>query len=218
MSQEPNGKDSEPKPNTEVVAKAKRRQYSAEYKLRILRELDGSQGTGETGALLRREGLYSSHLTSWRRQRERGELDGLAPQKRGPKPDAQAMELARLQRENERLRERLRQAELIIDVQKKVAQMLGVPIGETQPDELKLIQSVEQLAETVGVLQACQALDLPRSSLYRARQPILAQPKQPVAPTRSHCERSARLRRRSFGRFSTASVFRTRRRGKSMRP
>jgi len=115
-------------PETEVVAKAKRRQYTAEYKLRILRELDSSQGVGETGALLRREGLYSSHLTSWRRQRERGELDGLAPQKRGPKPDPQAVELARLQRENERLRERLSKAELIIDVQKKVAQMLVVPI------------------------------------------------------------------------------------------
>jgi transposase len=135
MSQEPNGKVSEKMPNTEVVVKAKRRQYTAEYKLRILRELDGSQGAGETGALLRREGLYSSHLTSWRRQRERGELDGLAPQKRGPKLDPQAVELARLQRENERLRERLRQAELIIDVQKKVAQMLGVPIEGTQPDE-----------------------------------------------------------------------------------
>lgn len=135
MSQEPNSKVSEKKPNTEVVVKAKRRQYTAEYKLRILRELDGSQGAGETGALLRREGLYSSHLTSWRRQRERGELDGLAPQKRGPKPDPQAVELTRLQGENERLRERLRQAELIIDVQKKVAQMLGVAIGETQPDE-----------------------------------------------------------------------------------
>jgi transposase-like protein len=85
MSQEPNGKVSEKMPNTEVVAKAKRRQYTAEYKLRILRELDGSQGTGETGALLRREGLYSTHLTNWRRQRERGELDGLAPQKRGRK-------------------------------------------------------------------------------------------------------------------------------------
>ena len=135
MSQEPNGKVSEKMPNTEVVAKAKRRQYTAEYKLRILRELDGSQGTGETGALLRREGLYSTHLTNWRRQRERGELDGLAPQKRGPKMDLQAVELARLQRENERLRERLRQAEIIIDVQKKVAQMLGVPIEETKPDE-----------------------------------------------------------------------------------
>lgn len=134
MSQEANGKVSEKMPNTEVVAKAKRRQYTAEYKLRILRELDGSQGTGETGALLRREGLYSSHLTSWRRQRERGELDGLAPQKRGPKADPQAVELARLQRENERLRERLRKAELIIDVQKKVAQMLGAPIEEHDLD------------------------------------------------------------------------------------
>jgi len=130
MSQEPNGKVSEQMPNTEVVAKAKRRQYTAEYKLRILRELDASQGFGETGALLRREGLYSSHLTSWRRQRERGELDGLGSQKRGPKADPQAVELARLQRENERLRERLRRAELIIDGQKKVSQMLGVSITE----------------------------------------------------------------------------------------
>jgi transposase-like protein len=121
-------------PNTEVVAKAKHRQYTAEYKLRILRELDGSQGTGETGALLRREGLYSSHLTNWRRQRELGELDGLAPQKRGPKMDPQAVELTRLQHENERLQERLRQAELIIDVQKKVAQILGVSSEETQRD------------------------------------------------------------------------------------
>ena len=137
MSQEPNGKVSEQMPNTEVVAKAKRRLFTAEYKLRILRELDGSQGSGETGALLRREGLYSSHLTSWRRQHERGELNGLAPQKRGPKPDPQAVDLARLERENERLRERLRQAELIIDVQKKVAQMLGAPIEATKPEEPK---------------------------------------------------------------------------------
>jgi transposase-like protein len=135
MSQEPNGKVNEKMPNTEVVAKANRRQYTAEYKLRILRELDGSQGSGETGALLRREGLYSSHLTHWRRQRERGELAGLAPHKRGPKPDPQAVELARLQGENERLREQLRKAELIIDVQKKVAQLLGVSSEATQPDE-----------------------------------------------------------------------------------
>ena len=137
MSQEPNGKVNEQMPNTEVVAKAKRRLFTAEYKLRILRELDGSQGSGETGALLRREGLYSSHLTNWRRQRARGELDGLAPQKRGPKPDPQAVELSRLERENERLRERLRQAELIIDVQKKVAQMLGAPIEASKPEEPK---------------------------------------------------------------------------------
>ena len=134
MSQEADGKVSDRMPKTEVVVKAKRRQYTAEYKLRILRELDRSQGAGETGALLRREGLYSSHLTTWRRQRERGELDGLSPQRRGPKADPPAAELARLQRENERLCERLRKAELIIDVQKKVAQMLGAPIEEHDQD------------------------------------------------------------------------------------
>lgn len=135
MSQETNGKEGEKMPTTEVVAKAKRRQYTAEYKLRILRELDGSTGTGETGALLRREGLYSSHLTEWRRQREQGELGGLTPSKRGPKPDPQAAELARLHRENERLRERLRQAELIIDVQKKVAQLLGASLTGNELDK-----------------------------------------------------------------------------------
>ena len=121
-------------PKTEVVAKAKRRQYTAEYKLGILREAEACQGFGEIGALLRREGLYSSNLTNWRRQRERGELDGLSPQKRGPKLDLQAIELAKLKRENERLRERLRKAELIIEVQKKVAQMLSEVSGETEPD------------------------------------------------------------------------------------
>lgn len=137
MSQNSNGKNPGEKRDTEVVVKAKRRQYTAEYKLRILRELDDSSGTGETGALLRREGLYSSHLTSWRRQRESGELEGLGPQKRGPKADPQAIELARLQHENERLRERLRKAELIIDVQKKVAQMLGVAEETSDLDEPK---------------------------------------------------------------------------------
>ena len=121
-------------PRTEVVAKAKRRQYTAEYKLRILREVDACQGYGEIGALLRREGVYSSSLTNWRRQRERGELDGLSPQKRGPKLDPQAIELARLKREVEHLRERLRKAEMIIDVQKKVAQMLGEAPEETDRD------------------------------------------------------------------------------------
>lgn len=122
-------------PKTEVVAKAKRRQYTAEYKLRILQEVDACERLGEIGALLRREGIYSSSLSNWRRQRERGELEGLSPQKRGPKPDPQAVELAKLKCENERLRERLRQAEVIIDVQKKVAQMLGEMSEKTDPDE-----------------------------------------------------------------------------------
>jgi transposase len=118
MADEENGK-------TEVVAKAKRRQHSAEYKLRILRELDECKGTGEAGALLRREGLYSSLVSKWREQRERGSLTGLLGARRGPKADANAAELARLQRENKRLREQLERAELIIEVQKKVAQLVG---------------------------------------------------------------------------------------------
>jgi transposase-like protein len=122
-------------PDTEVVEKAKRRQYTAEYKLRILHEVDACKGTGEIGALLRREGLYSSLISKWREQRNRGSLEGLAAHKRGPKVDPQAAEFARLQRENERLRKRLERAELIIDVQKKVAQMLGVAVEEHDLDE-----------------------------------------------------------------------------------
>jgi len=137
MSQLTNGKIKEAMTETEVVEKAKRRQYSAEYKQRILREAETSRATGEIGAMLRREGLYSSHLTTWRRQCERGELEGLSPQKRGPKADAQAIELGKLKRENERLRERLRKAELIIEVQKKVSQILGVALPESDQDETR---------------------------------------------------------------------------------
>ena len=95
MSQEANDKVKEEMPNTEVVAKAKRRRFTAAEKLRVLREAEACRGSGEIGALLRREGLYSSYLTTWRRQQELGELEGLSPQKRGPKPDPQAMELCR---------------------------------------------------------------------------------------------------------------------------
>lgn len=136
MSQAANDKVKEEMPNTEVVAKAKRRRFTAAEKLRVLREAEACHGSGEIGALLRREGLYSSYLTTWRRQQELGELEGLSPQKRGPKPDPQAVELARLRRENERLQVRLRQAELIIDVQKKVAQMLGETIEAPSLDDL----------------------------------------------------------------------------------
>lgn len=135
MVEEQKRKELEELPKTEVVAKAQRRQYTAEYKLRILREVEACQGSGEIGALLRQEGLYSSNLTNWRRQRESGELDGLSAHKRGPKVDPQAVELARLKRENERLQERLRKAELIIEVQKKVSQLLGITIEEDHPEE-----------------------------------------------------------------------------------
>jgi transposase-like protein len=135
MSQTLEGKEKQEMPNTEVVAKAKRRRFTAAEKLRLLREVEACQGSGEIGALLRREGIYSSYLTTWRRQREMGELDGLTPQKRGPKPNPEAIELAKLHREHERLKERLRQAELIIEVQKKVARMLGATLEAPDLDD-----------------------------------------------------------------------------------
>ncbi len=121
-------------PDPEVVEKAKRRTYSAKTKLRILREADACNANGEIGALLRREGLYSSHLTDWRRQRERGELEALSPKQRGRKQkpaDPINARLAQVEKENARLMRRLEQAQTIIEVQKKVAALLGNPL----PDE-----------------------------------------------------------------------------------
>jgi len=112
-------------PDAEVAARPERRRFTAEYKLRILQAADQCP-PGERGALLRREGLYSSHLTHWRIQRAQGQLDGLTGKKRGPRADPQAAELARLRQENERLRVRLQQAEAIIEVQKKLSQLLGL--------------------------------------------------------------------------------------------
>ena len=113
----------------EVRPKAERRRFSAEYKLGILREADGCTERGQIGALLRREGLYASHLEKWRRQRTRGELQGLTAQKRGRKVPAEAADLARLQRENAALQARLQQAETIIEVQKKLSTLLGLNIA-----------------------------------------------------------------------------------------
>jgi len=118
-------------PDPEVTPKAKRRRFSAEYKLRILAEADGCTRPGEIGALLRREGLYSSHLTTWRRQRDEGQLYGLTGKQRGRKADPQAAELAQLRQENEQLQVRLKQAEVIIDVQKKLCGLLGL---SAEPD------------------------------------------------------------------------------------
>ena len=123
-------------PDPEVVPKAKRRQFTAEYKLRIVREADASTEPGQIGSLLRREGLYSSYLSTWRRQREEGQLQALSSKKRGRKgQDPSAEELAQLQRENERLRARLEQAEIIIDVQKKLSKLLGLTMDRTESDE-----------------------------------------------------------------------------------
>jgi transposase-like protein len=112
----------------EVVPMAERRRFTAAEKLRILEEADACTEPGEIGALVRREGIYSSYLSRWRRARDRGQLTALGGQKRGPKPAtdaASAREVARLRRENERLQARLEQAEAIIAVQKKISQLLG---------------------------------------------------------------------------------------------
>jgi transposase-like protein len=118
----------------EVRERAARRRFTAEYKAQVLREADQCVGAGELGALLRREALYSSHLTTWRRQREHGALAALAPQKRG-RPRAPASPLARrvaeLERDKVRLERRLKQAEAIIDAQKKLAEILGLSLSET---------------------------------------------------------------------------------------
>ncbi|CBE67484.1 conserved protein of unknown function [Candidatus Methylomirabilis oxygeniifera] len=122
-------------PDPEVPTKPARRRFTAAEKLRILRLADACTVSGSLGALLRKEGLYSSNLTTWRRQRDAGTLSALTPQKRGRKPSIRsplAQEHEQLRRENERLTRRLRQAELIIDVQKKVSQILGIPLATSE--------------------------------------------------------------------------------------
>ena len=115
----------------EVLEKPLRRRFTADYKLRVLEQADACQQPGQLGTLLRREGLYASHLTKWRRQRDAGALAALNPKRRGRKALAVnplAAETERLRRDNERLAARLRQAETIIDLQKKVSEILGLAL------------------------------------------------------------------------------------------
>ena len=131
-----NGVSNQQQPQNEVTPKAKRRRFSASYKLRILEETDRCTQPGQIGALLRREGLYSSNLTSWRRQRDQGQIGALSPKKRGPKPApdaAMARELTRLREQNQRLEHKLKKAELIIEVQKKVSALLGLDLMSEGP-------------------------------------------------------------------------------------
>src|SRR5712691_935711 len=126
------------RPDSEVFAKPKRRTYTAEYKQHILQEAEAAATTrGGLGSLLRREGLYSSLLAYWRRERAQGILEALTPQRRGPKSRHNPLEEENqeLQRQNARLTEDLRKAHIIIDVQKKVAALLGHPIPEQDPEE-----------------------------------------------------------------------------------
>ena len=123
--------------DVEVPERPKRRRFDARYKLAFLAEVD-TCAPGGIGALLRREGLYSSHLITWRRQRDEGALAALQPKRRGPKPNkisAEARRIALLERENEKLRHRLKQAETIIEFQKKVHEILGIPLGTPPEDD-----------------------------------------------------------------------------------
>ncbi len=136
-----NRTESNGKANPEVNEKPLRRRFDAAYKLRILEEADRCSEPGQLGKLLRREGLYSSYLTIWRRLREEGTFQSLGSKKRGRKAkrnDATAQELDRLRRENQRLAERLRQTEAIVEVQKKVSEILGLtPTNQSESNEEK---------------------------------------------------------------------------------
>jgi len=117
-------------PDPEVTGKMPRRRFTAAYKLRILQEYESCRQPGEIGALLRREGLYHSNISTWRRQRDQGAFEALSPKKRGRKAgklDPMARKVARLEQENRRLTKKLKQAETIIEVQKKISEILGVP-------------------------------------------------------------------------------------------
>jgi transposase-like protein len=122
-------------PDPAVEAKPKRRRFTAEYKLRLLREVERAKGVGEVGAILRREGLYSSHLVTWRRERDRVAKAGLAARQRGPKRKVEDPRVRQLERENARLRKQLQRAEFLIEIQKKASEMLGIPLKPLEPDE-----------------------------------------------------------------------------------
>ena len=122
-------------PDPAVEAKPKRRRFTAEYKLRLLREVERAKGAGEVGAILRREGLYSSHLVSWRRERDRVAKAGLAARQRGPQARVKDPRVQQLERENARLRRRLQRVETMLEIQKKASELLGIPLNHPDSDE-----------------------------------------------------------------------------------
>jgi transposase len=124
-----------PMPDPEVTERPVRRHFSAEYKLRIVEEANAATEPGQVGALLRREGLYSSHLVDWRRQYRLGALSSLARPRGRPRPNPLAAENERLRRQNARLERRLATAERIIEIQGKVSELLGIPLAQTGDDD-----------------------------------------------------------------------------------
>jgi len=136
-SESPQPTLTEKKSSQEVLEKPVRRKFSAKYKLKTVKEADRCKTLGEIGALLRREGLYSSHLTAWRKLIDKGALDGFKGRKRGPKkviPNPMAKEVKQLRKENRRLEKRLKKAEAIIDFQKKIAEILEIPMKSPESE------------------------------------------------------------------------------------
>ena len=131
----PGARGPEGAPDPEVTEQAKRRRFTAEYKLGILRRVDACKGDGDVGALLRREGLYSSQLAAWRRQRDEIAKAGLKARKRGPKAKLVDPRVKQLERENARLMRRLERVELMLYIQKKASEMLGIPLNPPDNDE-----------------------------------------------------------------------------------
>ena len=148
----------------EVMAKAQRRRFTLEYKRRTLQEADDCTKPGDLGALLRREGLYSSHLATWRQARARGELSGLAPKKRGPKAqpvDPNAKHILRLERENRRFRARAERAEALVELQKNGGAVWRRPVVERRRE---LMQAVREMSPRLGVSPTCNAMGQSRAT------------------------------------------------------
>ncbi len=199
--------------NPEVEPKAQRRRFTVAYKLEIVKQAEECRSSADIGALLRREGLYGSHLSKWRKLRDEGGLVESAPRQRGRKPDPATPLYHRakeLERENERLRRKLKQAETVIEIQKKSLRDPGDHSDRTRPGEDRLMDGVEQLASTVGFQTACRALDVSRSSFYRRRRnpakpPAVTRPR-PASPRRlSEAERQQVLDLLHSNRFVDAA-------------
>lgn len=160
-------------PDPEVLTHPKRRRFTAEYKLRILAEVDKATAPGGVGRILRREGLYSSHLVKWRAERAQAQRAGLEPKRRGPKPQPKHPsqdEARQLRRENERLKKQLQRAELLIELQKKgISALRGDPadIGRCRLERGELVQLVNEHTESMDVAGACQVMGLARGTYYR---------------------------------------------------
>ncbi|MGH9361463.1 MAG: IS3 family transposase, partial [Thermoanaerobaculia bacterium] len=204
-------------PGPEVLEKAQRRQYSAEYKLRVLQDADSLKDSGAIGGLLRREGLYSSHLVTWRRQREEGFLSALSPKRRGRRARERnplARRVAELEGENRDLKKRIKEAETIIEVQKKPLGALGTePTGSREHREL-VMTAVEEIQNLVGTARACDVLDVARASYYRWRDPQVEPPSPRLSPPRTLSSPERRvvletLNSQEFSDKAPAEVFAT---------